>query len=132
MAALLVGDLPLSPVWVTVYRARRGDEDLAVTIFSGKVVRARFEESEAILTGASLMAKLAGTVPVLAIQAPCNYVLYSAACGANPTGPGIVIQTIMGRGGSTESGLDPSSVHNPLSANMDETRTPREFSVEGE
>ena len=56
-----------------------------MTIFSGKVVRARFEESEAILTGASLMAMLARTVPILAMQTPCNHVLYSAACGADPT-----------------------------------------------
>ena len=64
--ALFIGDLPSTPVWVTIYRAHRGEESLAVTIFSGKVVRARFEESEAILTGASLMAMLARTVPILA------------------------------------------------------------------
>lgn len=85
VAALFIGDLPSSPVWVTVYRAHRGDEDLAVTVFSGRVIRARFEESEAVLTGASLMAMLARTVPVLAMQTPCNHVLYSAPCGANPT-----------------------------------------------
>ncbi len=85
VAALFIGDLPSTPVWVTVYRAHRGDEDLAVTVFSGKVIRARFEESEAILTGASLMAMLARTVPTLAMQTPCNHVLYSAPCGANPT-----------------------------------------------
>jgi len=85
VAALFIGDLPSTPVWVAVYRAHRGDEDLAVTVFSGKVIRARFEESEAVLTGASLMAMLARTVPVLAMQTPCNHVLYSAPCGANPT-----------------------------------------------
>ena len=85
VAALFIGDLPSTPVWTTVYRAHRGDENLAVTIFSGKVIRARFEESEAILVGASLMAMLARTVPVLAMQTPCNHVLYSAPCGANPT-----------------------------------------------
>ena len=85
VAALFIGDLPSTPVWVTVYRAHRGDETLAVTIFSGKVIRARFEESEAILVGASLMAMLSRTVPVLAMQTPCNHVLYSAPCGANPT-----------------------------------------------
>ena len=84
VAALFIGDLPSTPVWVTVYRAHRGEESLAVTIFSGKVIRARFEESEAILTGASLMAMLARTVPILAMQTPCNHVLYSAACGADP------------------------------------------------
>lgn len=85
VVAQFIGDLPSSPVWVTVYRAHRGDEDLAVTIFSGRVVRARFEESEAILVGASLMAMLGRTVPTLAMQTPCNHVLYSAPCGANPT-----------------------------------------------
>lgn len=83
--ALFIGDLPSTPVWVTVYRAHRGEESLAVTIFSGKVIRARFEESEAILTGASLMAMLARTVPILALQTPCNHALYSGPCGANPT-----------------------------------------------
>lgn len=83
--ALFIGDLPSTPIWVTIYRAHRGDEALAVTIFSGKVVRVRFEESEAILTGASLMSMLSRTVPILAMQTPCNHVLYSAACGANPT-----------------------------------------------
>ncbi len=83
--ALFIGDLPSTPVWVTIYRAHRGEESLAVTIFSGKVARARFEESQAILTGASLMAMLARTVPILALQTACNHVLYSAACGANPT-----------------------------------------------
>ncbi len=82
---LFIGDLPSSPVWMTIYRAHRGEEALAVTIFSGKVVRARFEESEAILTGASLMAMLARTVPILALQTACNHVLYSDACGADPS-----------------------------------------------
>ncbi len=82
--ALFIGDLPSTPVWVTIYRAHRGEESLAVTIFSGKVVRARFEESEAVLTGASLTAMLARTVPILAMQTACNHVLYSTACGADP------------------------------------------------
>ena len=83
--ALFIGDLPSTQLLVSIYRAHRGDEDLAVTIFSGKVVRARFEQSEAILTGASLMTMLTRTVPILALQTPCNHVLYSTACGANPT-----------------------------------------------
>lgn len=84
VAALFVGDLPSTPVWVTVYRAHRGEETLAVTIFGGKVIRARFEESKAVLTGASLMAMLSRTVPIMAMQTPCNHVLYSPACGADP------------------------------------------------
>jgi len=85
VAALFIGDLPSTPVWVTVYRAHRGDEDLAVVIFSGRIIRARFEESEAILVGASLMSILNRGVPVLELQTPCNHVLYSQACGVNPT-----------------------------------------------
>lgn len=86
VAALFIGDLPSTPVWVTVYRTHRGDEDLAVTIFLGKILKASFEEdSIAVLTAGSLMSFLSRTVPILAVQIQCNRVLYSAACGADPT-----------------------------------------------
>jgi len=85
IATPFIGDLPSSPMWVTVYRAHRGEESLAVAIYSGRIIRARFEESQAVLVGASLMALLSRPVPVLAMQNPCNHVLYSAGCGANPT-----------------------------------------------
>lgn len=50
VAALFINSLPSTPVWLNVFRAHRGDEDLAVSVFSGRIVRVRFEESEAILT----------------------------------------------------------------------------------
>ena len=102
--ALFIGDLPSTPVWVTVYRAHRGEESLAVTIFSGKVIRARFEESEAILTGASLMAMLSRTVPILALQTPCNHALYSGTCGANPTASRDLVSVTSVNGATVVSG----------------------------
>jgi uncharacterized phage protein (TIGR02218 family) len=85
VAALFIGDVPSSPVWVTVYRAHRGDEAETVTIYSGKITRARYRGSEAILVGTSVGAMMTRTVPVLEMQTPCNHVLYSEECGANPT-----------------------------------------------
>ena len=85
VAALFIGDVPSSPVWVTAYRAHRGDETEAVAFFTGKVTRARFVESEAVLVGTGLNTVLSRAVPVLKMQTPCNHVLYSAECGANPT-----------------------------------------------
>ena len=85
VAALFIGDVPSSPVWVTAYRAHRGDETEAVAFFTGKVTRARFVESEAVLVGTGLNTVLSRAVPILKMQTPCNHVLYSAECGANPT-----------------------------------------------
>jgi uncharacterized phage protein (TIGR02218 family) len=85
VAALFIGQLPSTPIGVTVYRAHRGDENSPIVIFSGKIIRCRFEESQAILAGASLMSILSRVVPPLAMQTPCNHVLYSAGCGINPT-----------------------------------------------
>jgi uncharacterized phage protein (TIGR02218 family) len=83
IATLFIGDLPSTAVWVTIYRAHRGDEDLAVTIFAGRIVRVRFTGSEAILTGGSLIAVLNRGIPPLMMQTPCNHVLFSAECGLN-------------------------------------------------
>jgi len=85
VAALFINSLPSTPVWLNVFRAHRGDEDLAVSVFSGRILRVRFEESEAILTATGLMGLLGRNVPTLAMQTPCNHVLYSTACGADPT-----------------------------------------------
>jgi hypothetical protein len=72
MCAQFVGDLPSTSLLVTVFRAHRGEEDLAVPIFSGKVIRARFEGAQVILTAASLMAMLSRSVPILALQTPAT------------------------------------------------------------
>ena len=85
VAALFIGDVPSSPVWITAYRAHRGDEVDAVAFFTGKITRARFLGSEATLVGTSLAALLLRSVPVLKMQTPCNHVLFSAECGANPS-----------------------------------------------
>lgn len=85
VAAFFIGSVPTSPVWLTVYRAHRGDEAATVTIYTGKITRARFRGSEAVLVGTSVSAMLTRGVPNLKMQTPCNHVLYSAECGANPT-----------------------------------------------
>ena len=99
IAALFVGDVPSSPVWIQAYRAHRGDESEALAFFTGKITRVRFKGSEAILVGTSLAALLTRSVPVLKMQTPCNLVLFSAECGANPTTSreSITIGTVDGR-----------------------------------
>lgn len=85
IAAFFIGELPSTPIWLTVYRAHRGDEDAPIVIFTGKIVRCKTEESEATLIGASLMSMLTRAVPPVAMQTPCNHVLYSEGCGVNRT-----------------------------------------------
>lgn len=85
VAALFIGDIPSAPVWITAYRAHRGDEAAAVAIFTGKITRVRFAQSEATLVGTSLSALLSRAVPTLKMQTPCNHVLFSAECGASPS-----------------------------------------------
>lgn len=85
VAALFIGDVPSTPVWITVYRAHRGDETQVITIYSGKITRARYRGAEAVLVGTSVGAMMMRTLPVLEMQTPCNHILYSAECGANPT-----------------------------------------------
>lgn len=98
VAALFIGDLPSSPVWIRAYRAHRGDEDEAVAFFTGKITRTRFRGSEAILVGTSITALLTRSVPVLKMQTPCNHVLFSSGCGANPSSSrdGVTIGTVDG------------------------------------
>lgn len=85
VALLFIDDVPSTPVWVTAYRAHRGDETETVTMFTGKITRARFKGSEATLVGTSTGALMNRNCPNLIMQTPCNHVLFSAECGANPT-----------------------------------------------
>jgi len=85
VAALFIGNVPSSPLWLTIYRAHRGDESEYVAAFTGRVVSARFTESEVHLAATSITSFFSRNVPVVQMQTPCNHVLYSAECGANPT-----------------------------------------------
>lgn len=85
IAELFILDLPSTPVFLTVFRAHRGEEEDEIAIFTGKVSRVSFKGSEAVLSCSSLVAVLDRAVPLLAMQMPCNHVLFSAECGANPT-----------------------------------------------
>lgn len=82
--ALFIGNLPSTPIWVFVYRAHREDETDEIALFSGKVERAVFKGSEVELIAASTGAVLNRSCPPLMMQTPCNHMLYSAECGANP------------------------------------------------
>jgi uncharacterized phage protein (TIGR02218 family) len=99
VAALFIGEVPSSPVWLTQFRAHRGDETEAIAVFSGKVSRVSFAGSEATLTAVSIASGLLRVVPLLQMQTPCNHVLYSAECGANPTTSRdvITVTTVEGR-----------------------------------
>jgi len=99
VAAMFIGDVPSSPIWFTLFRAHRRDETEAIAIFSGKVTRASFRESSATLSATSIGAMILRGVPVLQMQSPCNHVLYSAECGANPTTcrDAVTITTVAGR-----------------------------------
>jgi uncharacterized phage protein (TIGR02218 family) len=99
IAALFVGEVPSSPVWFTLYRAHRGDEVDTLTAFKGKITSALFEGSEVKLAATSISTALLRTVPVVQMQSPCNLVLYSAECGANPTScrDAVTITTVNGR-----------------------------------
>ena len=99
VAELFIAESPSTPVWFTHYRAHRGDETEAIAIFSGKIVRAAFEETEVELTATSIAAALTRGFPPLQMQTPCNHVLFSAGCGANPTScrDAVTITTVSGR-----------------------------------
>lgn len=99
VAELYIGDVPTSPVWLTLYSAHRGDEASPVTTFTGKMTRSRFDESEAVLVGTNVMADLNKNVPVLQMQTPCNHILYSSECGADPSAcsDSITVTTVDGR-----------------------------------
>jgi len=85
VAQLFVGEPPTAPVWITAFAAHRGDESNPVSFFTGKVTRARVTGSEAVLVATNIEALIERNVPVIQMQAPCNHVLYSAECGADPT-----------------------------------------------
>lgn len=85
VAELFIGSLPSTPISVTVYRAHREDEDLAITIFSGRVEFGRFEESECTLTASSLLSLMNRSIPSLNLQLQCNHALFSEGCRVNPS-----------------------------------------------
>ena len=58
VAQLFVTNLPSTAITLVIYRAHRGSETASIVPFSGRVTRARFEESEAVLMGETLMASL--------------------------------------------------------------------------
>lgn len=99
VAALFVGDVPSQPVWFTLYRAHRGDESETITMFAGKITSASFRESEVTLSATSIASAILRNVPLLQMQTPCNHVLFSAECGADPvvSRDAITITTVDGR-----------------------------------
>jgi hypothetical protein len=98
VAALFIGELPSRQIIVQIIAAHRDLLTDAHFIFTGEVSRARFEGSEAILICTGLFKKLERQVPTIMIQGPCNHVLFSAGCGANPTTSkdSVLITTVTG------------------------------------
>ena len=99
VAGLFIGEVPSSPVWFTLYKAHRGDEGETLTAFTGKITSAVFRETSCELSATSVATAILRSVPVLQMQTPCNHVLYSAECGANPTScrDSVTITTVDGR-----------------------------------
>jgi uncharacterized phage protein (TIGR02218 family) len=79
-------------IWLTIYRAHRGEEASRIRAFTGRVasVSASGPEgsiSEALLSCTSISTDLDRQIPVLAIQNQCNLALYSSACGLDKMFP---------------------------------------------
>lgn len=82
VAALFIPYLPVNPVGLTIYRRHRSDPE-TVTIFVGKVVTAKFEGSQVVLSCAPASQILQKKIPVNVYQRQCNLALYSTRCGVN-------------------------------------------------
>ena len=82
MALLFDGFPPESPVILTILRLHITDVDVeTVTIWTGRVRGAAWEENKAVLTCDNLAATLNKTGPRLQFQYMCNHVLYGDRCG---------------------------------------------------
>lgn len=80
VAALFVDYAPESPVSLTMWRAHRGEEDLAVPFWSGLLASATFEGSETTLHGMPDDVVLGRRVPGRSFQATCPWALYGPGC----------------------------------------------------
>jgi uncharacterized phage protein (TIGR02218 family) len=82
VAQLFIGLMPAVPVSLTIYRGHEGEAETIVQ-FIGEVKNASFGE-DCELECAPEDRILTQTIPRQLIQGPCNKIIYSAACGANP------------------------------------------------
>lgn len=75
-----IGGLTPSPVSLTVYRSHRGASDVQ-TLFIGQVSALTLEGAEAKLLCTPVQALFTRTVPRVAIQRTCPWMLYDVNCG---------------------------------------------------
>lgn len=81
IAALFIGFIPATPLFLTIYRAHDGDTDTVVN-FTGRVMLAKFGDT-CEMTCAPEQQLLQRPIPGPMYQAPCNRILYSTRCGVN-------------------------------------------------
>jgi uncharacterized phage protein (TIGR02218 family) len=82
IAQLFVGLMPAIPVTLTIYRGHEGETETIVQ-FVGEVKNASFAE-DCELECAPEERLLTQQIPRFLVQAPCNKIIYSTACGADP------------------------------------------------
>jgi uncharacterized phage protein (TIGR02218 family) len=87
LAAAVLPGTHQETIWVTVYRAHRGQEASRIRAFTGMVASASASESEVLLSCTSISAVLEREIPLLAMQNQCNLALYSSACGLDKMFP---------------------------------------------
>ncbi len=82
IAQLFVGFTPPASMSLTIYRGHEGDSEIVVQ-FVGAVMHASFDE-DCELECAPEERILSQRIPRIVVQAPCNKIIYSTACGAHP------------------------------------------------
>jgi len=83
IAQLFVAFLPTTVLTLTVFRAHRGDESLAVIRWVGTVASVRFDGPQATLTCLPVDGAFRRAVPGLRYQGQCNWALYGDGCGVD-------------------------------------------------
>lgn len=69
------------PTWVRVYRTHIGDEDNYVCLFTGTILRVKFQGSLALAQCSPVLASLNRRIPGLAFTSQCNWPLFGTGCG---------------------------------------------------
>jgi uncharacterized phage protein (TIGR02218 family) len=83
IALLFRAYIPVSPLWLTIYRAHEGEADSeTVTYWTGKVTKATFAETCELECVPEQQA-LKKSVPCAVFGSQCNRVLYDAGCGVS-------------------------------------------------
>lgn len=73
--------VPGAQLIVTIFRAHRGEESLAVPIFLGSMISIAAKDESASFLLAPMGESLNRKIPLLTYQPLCNWALYGAGCG---------------------------------------------------